>query len=322
MTTRHDIHRVSQIQPEDYDLVLCYALSSMQGGWPVPAVGINCEIEKRHEVEREDGTKVSVNGEHAADGRCCVVGMRQAGVRFAEHGGPGTCTVCGTHHTYGDIWAHRPTGEHIFVGHQCADKYELIADRREFERELGKVRVRSAREHEKAMREEERAAFLDAHDGLREALETDHEIVRDIKDRFENGRYTSLTERQIALVFKLHHEANRPARPEEKHVPAPIESGRQTVEGEIVSVKFRDSRYGGSFKLTVKVHTPEGSWLAWGTCPAVFIDAAPDGHVNKLRGAVVQFDAKLKQGRDAHFALFSRPTKAAVVELKEVDEAA
>jgi hypothetical protein len=298
MSNRTDIHRVSNIKPEEYVLWFCYALASTQDGWPVPSVNINCALH---------GQKT-----HSPNGQCCVIGMRLAGVKMAEHGSVGSCTVCGTAHLYGDVWLHEPSGEHIFVGHQCADKYELIADRRDFQKALGNVRVQSAREHEKAMREEDRNAYIDSVTGLREALETDHNIVRDIKDRFLNGRYTSLTEKQESLVLSIWERSKLP-KVVETHVAAPVEAKRQTVEGEIVSIRFKDSYYGGSFKLTVKVHTPEGTWLAWGTCPKALIDSAPDGHTNKLHGATVRFVAKLKQGRDAHFALYSRPSKVELV---------
>jgi hypothetical protein len=320
---RSDTHRVSQIRPEEYTLVLCYALASTQDGWPVPSIGVNCELDRRTYVKNPDGTETVVNGTHSEDGRCCIIGMRRAGLKFAEHGGTGKCTVCGTHFTYGDVWFHEPTGEHIHVGHTCSDKYNLIADRREFERELGKARVRSAREHEKAMKQEARDAFLDSEPGLREALETDHDIVRDIKDRFENGRYTSLTEKQVALVKKLHRESKRP-RVEETNVPAVIAKGRQTVEGEVVSVKFQDGYYGVTCRMTVKVRAEGGVWLVWGTCPQSLLDEEGNKGGRRLRGSTVRFDAKLKQGRDPHFALLSRPTKATVVEWapEDVEEAA
>jgi hypothetical protein len=313
--TRTDIHRVSQIKPEEYVIVFSYALASTSDGWPVPSFRINCALDKRHEVDGQ-----IVNGTHHKNGNCCVIGLRQSGKKLAEHGAPGTCTICGTWHIYGDVWRHESTGEHIFVGHQCADKYNLIADRRAFEKALKGVRVRSVREHEKAIRHEERQNFIDAHDGLRDALETDHRIVRDIKDRFLNGRYTTLTEGQLNLVMKLYRESLRP-QVVEHHVPAPIEAGRQVVEGTVVSVKCYDGNYGLTFKITVKVHTDEGTWLAWGTCPTSLLDAEGNVGGKKLRGAKVRFAAKLKKGRDDHFALFSRPTQAEVVEWAKNDAA-
>ncbi len=60
-------------------------------------------------------------------------------------------------------------------------------------------------------------------------------------------------------------------------------------------------------KGTIKVHTDAGVWLAWGTLPAALLDAQPSV------GDVVEFTATLKRGRDAHFALYSRPTGGEIV---------
>lgn len=321
-TARTDLHRPSTIKPEEYSLVLSYSLPSVCGGWPVPSFGINCALDKRHEVtDPETGKKRMVNGECDGSGRCCVIALRQSGRKFAPTGTTGKCSVCGTGFVYGDVWEHGPSGEHIHIGHQCADKYELIADRREFERTLEGVRVRSAREHEKAMKDEQRQAYIDSVEGLRAAFETDHDIVRSIKESFFSSKWTSLTPKQERLVLKLYRESLRPKKAEQPKVPAVIASGRQTVEGEVVSVRFKDSYYGGSFKLTVKVEAEGGVWLAWGTCPSALLDAEGNQGGNRLKGSKVRFDAKLKQGRDDYFALFSRPTKAVVVEWAPEDEA-
>jgi hypothetical protein len=50
--------------------------------------------------------------------------------------------------------------------------------------------------------------FLRQNPGLEAALQTDHRIVRDIRDSF--FRFGRLSEKQIALVFKLHKEATEP----------------------------------------------------------------------------------------------------------------
>nr|NIO76640.1 hypothetical protein [Armatimonadota bacterium] len=140
------------------------------------------------------------------------------------------------------------------------------------------------------------------HPGLAEALETDHHIVRDIAYRFR--RFCELSPKQIALVMKLHNEAMNPE-PEEKHVPAP--EGRKTFRGIVVSQKVHDNGYGSQVKITVKVETPEGSWLAWGTCPALILDSRPLG-IYDLRGSEVEIRATLSRSdRDEHFAFMKRP---------------
>lgn len=323
---RNDIHRPAVLAPEDYKLRLSYSFPSTFGGAPVPGMGINCVTELSRESVDENGKKVIIPGEHAEDGRCCIVGYANSDAKFAEHGGSNNCTLCGSFFLHGDIWEHMPSGEHIYLGHICAEKYSFIAERREYEKAMDGLRVRSVREHEKAMKQEAREAYIDRVENLRAALEVDHKITRSIKESFFSSKYTRLTERQEALVLNLYRESLRPKRKEEPTVPAVIEDGRQVVEGEVVSVRYKDSFYGGTFKLTVKVPGDGGVWLAWGTCPTSLLEAsgkrAGNGEAaSYLRGAKVRFSAKLKRGRDAHFAVFSRPTKASVIEWAEEDAA-
>lgn len=317
---RTDPHRPGAIRPRDYTFVLHYSLASTLDGWPVPAVGVNCEIERRKDHHDENGAFHAINGSHAADGRCCVLGLRSRPDlwRFASHGGTGKCTVCGTCYTHGEIWQHDPTGELIHVGHVCAAKYELFADYSDHELALMRVRNAVGAQIQRAVnakrRDDERAELEAAHPGISADLETDHPIIRDIAARLSYG----LSDKQVALVRKLAAEVRNP-RPEEPKVAAPRPAGRITVEGVIVSTKVHDSDfYGTSYKMTVKVTTEAGAWMAWGTVPEALFDqltdCGPDGKLALLRGRKVRFDCALKPGREPHFALISRPTKARLVE--------
>jgi hypothetical protein len=262
-------HRPSQIIAEDYEYVLSYSLATQVDGWPIPPINIDLVVELQN-------TKPFVTR------------------------GPGKCTVCGTHFIYGDVWVHRPTGEHIHIGHECADKYSLIAERADWEAENGAVRRKAAREHGREMKRERREAFLAEFPGLEEDLQTDHPIVEDIAARFK--RYPSLSEKQIELVRKLAHEARNP-KPEEKYVSAP--TGKQTFRGKVVSVKAQETMYGTSLKATIKIETPEGIWLAWGTAPQGLLDATSNH--GGLRGCEVEIKATLERGRDDHFVFMKRP---------------
>lgn len=215
----------------------------------------------------------------------------------------GKCSVCGAHFNYGDLWLHEPTGELITVGHDCADKYSLMADRSAFELEVGNAKAARAAEIEKVEKAEAEAAFFPQHPGLEEAFACSHNIVQDIKARF--AKWGNISDKQVALVLKLAAEAAapKPIVVEEAHTSAP--EGRVTFTGTVVAVKNVDTEYGWQTKVTVKVETPEGSWLAWGTCPAAILSQTTnDGGV---RGKRVEITATLKRGRDAHFALMSRP---------------
>lgn len=318
MAKRSDKHSVGSIVPEDYTYVLSYNLGTTEDGWPVPSFRVNCGLDRR--VLGPKGEALE-SGKHDEDGRCCVVGLLHiARVPFAPHGGTGKCSVCGAAFVYGDIWRHKD-GEHIHLGHTCAEKYEMLAERGDFDASYEAHKRATAARRLAEENRVERETFLDAHPGLREALSVEHYIVKDIAGRFQS--YRSLSDAQVALVLKIAREASQP-KTEEKHVSAP--EGRVVVRGTVVSVKCEEGAYGDVWKMTVKVTTPDGTWLAWGTCPESLqiegAKAAPGNLRAGLRGALVEFTATLKRGRDAHFALFSRPTKARVVELARVSEAA
>jgi hypothetical protein len=186
MSKRNDIHRPGAIVPRDYDYVMSYSLPSTCGGDPVPAVNLD------------------------------EVRVLMAHEKFAPTGDVGKCSVCGAWFIYGDIWVHE-NGEHIHLGQDCAFKYGLQKDRSDFELKLERARRAAGVAAAKIRNSAERLRFLAEHPGLDKALETDHRIVRDIAERFI--QYRSLSEKQIALVFKLAgeerdrqlHEANHSA---------------------------------------------------------------------------------------------------------------
>jgi hypothetical protein len=155
--------------------------------------------------------------------------------------------------------------------------------------------------------------FLSEHDGLEQALTADHDITRDLAEKL--GRYGSLSERQVDLAFRLYARAYGPQR-QETNIPAP--TGKQTIQGKIVSAKSVEGPFGYSVKITVKVDTGAGVWLCWGTCPAGLLTDL-DGigvPLESLKGREVKFNATLVPGgRDTHFAFFKRPTKPQTISL-------
>lgn len=317
-TARTDAHRPSAIVPADYDYVLSFSLATTDDGWPVPAININCETRISAIAHNADGSVTVTQRQHRADGRCCVIGIKQHGGVFATDAGPGRCSVCGTHYVYGDVWFHRPTQEYICLGHDCADKYSLLADRSEWEMENLRTRDGLAKELARKQNDEERAAFLAKHPGLSEALECQHNIVRDIAQKFIT--YRALSEKQIALVFKLANEAATP-KPAEQHVAAP--TGKTTFRGTVVSAKSQESQYGTSIKITVKVSTPEGTWLAWGTAPSAILNSFEGyDYAAVLRGCEVEITATLEAGKEPHFVFMKRPRGKVTKKVEAVQSAA
>ena len=275
MTKRTDSHRPSAIIPSDYSYVLSYHLATTVDGWPVAPFNIDAVIE----LQRTHP--------------------------FAKTGSLGKCSVCGAHFIYGDIWRH-DGGEHIHIGWECAEKYEMLVDRSAFELEASRRKSAAAAKGLRTHNAQLRAAFLAEHAGLEEALKTPHDIVADIAARFQ--QWNTISDKQIALVMKLAAEAAAPQR-REAHIPAP--TGRQTFRGVVVSTKSQEGGYGVEYKMTVKVTTSEGTWLAWGTIPNALLESVPvgdRGRIYTLRGLEVEITATLTRGKDEHFAIAKRPT--------------
>jgi hypothetical protein len=295
---RTDPHRPGAIVPAEYRYVLSYNLATAMDGWPIPAFGINCAIDRL----KIDATGHGVEaGKHNEDRRCCVVGLRTApGAKFAATGSSGKCSICGAIFVYGDVWQHEPTGEFIHLGHTCAAKYEMLADRSAWELENGRARDAAAAQVTRRQREEARDAFLVANPGLGDDLGLEHRILQDLAAKLY--RWGSLTDPQVTLARKIAGEVRNPP-PAELVVPAPEGNGI-TVRGRVVSVKTHESMYGDVQKMTIKVTTPEGVWLAWSTVPDGLYDGTP------LRDREVELVGNLTRGSDAHFAFCKRPRKA------------
>lgn len=268
---RTDVHRPSTLVPADYEQHVDYDCG---GGWMEPPIGVDC-TRPIPTFDAQGRSTGSYRGTHGTGDRCCF--MRAIEVAHAEgravFGGLGTCGVCGAHFRYGTMFKHTPTGALVNMGHDCADKYAMMYDQSATERERGRMDRALATAVRRQQNEAERAAFLDKHPGLATDLEVDHPIVRDIAAKFIT--YRTLSDKQVALVQKLAHEVRNP-KPEaerEKNVTAPVGKGIDFL-GTIVSAKLRTGDWGTSWKITVKVTTPDGVWLAWGTAPSILMDYA------------------------------------------------
>jgi hypothetical protein len=224
----------------------------------------------------------------------------------------GKCGICGARFRYGDIWTHIPTGDIVHVGHDCAEKYAMLADRDDFNAALEQLKRKRAAFIEETRRNDAKQYFLSCHPTLEEDLKVEHRIILDIKSRFD--RYGSLSPAQVALVAKLATEARSKVNaPQETYVECP--TGRQVIRGIMVSSKPHESDFGIVIKITIKIVTPDGIWLAWGTKPTSLFASSKEDEARV--GDEIELTGTLKQGRDKHFAIFSRPAKARIVKRRE-----
>lgn len=268
------------------------------------------------------------------------------GERGAKIHGDGNlfqCDICGARYKYGSLFQHNPTNEVIVIGHDCADKMALAFDHIAAGRIQDEAKAfRNARRKSLARKNKLRAwingelvgSNLAPTKELLSALNVarGQYIVKSIRAdlvKWIDGRYPGLSIKQAALVIKLADEVRNP-KPEEKHVALPVDGERIVVEGEVVSAKTVSSMYGDTVKIVVKVSTPEGSWLVYGTRPSSLYDDLNEEFTAKceaaslagekcpewttLKGRTVSFTAKVVKGnKDEHFGFFSRPTKATLV---------
>ena len=309
MSKRTDPHRPGIIVPAHYRYVMSYSLPTSSGGCPIPGFRHNCE---RDLAEYETG-KAPKMGEHAPGGMCCVKALTTIlNVKFTDLGCAGKCSICGARYIEGDVWFHEPTGEHIHLGHNCAEKYEMLADRSAYELAHNRFRAAQAVNVLKVKKEKWRETFLAKHAGLAEAIEGDHYIIKDIKRRFTSA--CTISDKQVALVMKLFGEINKP-KPnydQEKHVEAPV-GKRVEFAGKIVSRKVVENDFGATVKITIKVETPEGTWLTYGTAPGDLQEAVYKSG-REWRGVAVKLRATLQAGdKDKHFCFMKRPTMLAAI---------
>lgn len=280
-TKRTDPHRPGTIIPADYvySLSFWYGSSECPDGYGLEDLAQLCDTHPRFRDAEE------------ANGRC---------------------DVCGSRYTHGGAFVHRPTGQTILVGRDCAAKYGMLVNFAGFDAVKEMAKRATAAALTARRNRTRREAFLAANSGLSESLTCGHRITNDLSDKLT--KYGSLSEAQINLAHKLHSELWCPVRPREINVPAP--EGRVTVRGTIVKADSREG-FRGEYviKITVKVVTDAGTWLCWGTAPRALLDAAHHAARGNagLKGLEVAFTATLKRGRDAHFALFSRPTGGDIV---------
>ncbi|HUV10810.1 MAG TPA: hypothetical protein VMX12_07500 [Acidimicrobiia bacterium] len=299
MAVRSDPHRPSVIDPSAYEYVGVF----YQGASDEEHIAYAREID---ELEANAGFEFSEIPFYA-DGN------------FAQKH---SCDHCGARFAHGVVYRYKVSGEFIAIGHICASGLDLALDvasraRRAAERSAKAAKSRNANAAF-------RAEVLAAHDGLAEALDADHYIVEDIARRFY-GSKPSLSEKQIALVFKLAAEAKVRAAEREAFEAASIpviEGNGIEISGEVLSVKWRDDAFGGSLKMLV---LDDRLFKVWGSVPAAIKHVIlGDGEWRGLeRGDRVAFVANVERSNDDEsFGFFKRPRRASILSNDDQEVAA
>jgi hypothetical protein len=222
-----------------------------------------------------------------------------------------TCDICGARFTYGVAYRHKPTGEIINIGHDCASNSLFPgATSVEHAKKLAAERTKSAKTE--AANKIYRAEVLSENPELEEAFKTEHHIVEDIRRRFY-GSKPQLSPKQIALVLKIaREERERAENPPEPEITSDVITGSKVpIQGKILSTKWQESQYGSTLKMLVR---DDRGFKVWGSVPSKVLDSVNGSE--DLKGRHVSFTAgtiDVSQD-DSTFGFFKRPTKATLTD--------
>jgi hypothetical protein len=282
MTIRTDIHRPSAIVPADYSFIACDSLYS--NAMDVPFIRAQRAVITAHQA--------------------------RTGGAWSNHEHGGTCHVCGAAAMYLAVYHHTPTNTYIQTGEDCADKMSLgqPAAFRCIREEV--KRDREAQAGKRKAQEVLAAADLSAAWTVYttpHAPAYEENTISDIVGKLV--RYGSVSDKQLAFVRRLlaaipERAVKVAARAVEQAAaaPVPVTDARIVIEGEVLSKKVVEGRFGSVLKMLVK--TDAGTKL-WGTVPAA---------ISPEKGDRVKLVAKVEPSKDdPKFGFFSRPAQAVIV---------
>jgi hypothetical protein len=283
MAKRTDIHRPSNpdFDPQEYKYIAAFDLA-----WH-PSI--------------ETAMAAAIRGLWRQEILVDLIKNHQA--KWAEHVTAQSmkCGHCGTRVVYVALLLHEPTNELIEVGEIClGNRFSLSAN------QFKSLREASAQRRAESKNAEKRAALLEEHPELVAAMESDNSFIKDVMRKFK--RYAELSDRQIAavktaLIRDAEWEVKKAAEQKEMESAKDAPSGRIEITGEILSIKYRDSFYGGGFKITIK--TTDG-WKLWVSRPSALKEVEVGDTVSMTAMVTPSND-------DPKFAFGKRPSKAVLV---------
>lgn len=242
--------------------------------------------------------------------------------------GTGQCAHCGSWLRYGVVLRDVRDGAHLQVGQDCAsNRFALTEgqwadkkaklDRMREQALAGEKRIAARGEHPEATAILE--MFISEFEATGRRGERWGDFLADVGWRFQ--RDGQLSQAQADAVVRIFAEdiaraESRAYQQEEREAAGPVPTGKGVeLEGEVVSLKWRDNQWGGSLKMIVKL--PNGSRV-WGTCPSALEEALAEaeGRDNFIEleyagGARVRFVANVEAADDdPSFGFFKRPRSA------------
>jgi len=288
--TRTDVHSPANLITEDYEYFWCFDNNPEP---PAPGPFVNISNEFLQEI---------------------VTGIQKSPVSERSYH---QCHHCGARIRYVALLKHLPTGAIIAVGETCLDnRFELATAefhklRKQAQLDREAHRIKTAAEEQLSELDPDLVDCLakkDPETYVNEFTQAAraHHIVSDIRRKL--WLYGSISVGQVNLVGKLiiqeqEAQARKAEREAEVKVDAP--EGRFEIVGTVVSRKWKDSDFGGNYKIVVKVEEEDGIWLAYVTEPS---------RIETERGDVVKLTATwTRSDTDPSFAFGKRPSKPSIV---------
>ena len=244
--TRQDVHRVSQINPEDYDFVTVLVPVSDEA--------------RIYGISEPIGTEELIQHQNATNGKWALQTNQ--------------CHVCGAYHKTSAVWWHRDLNEYIRTGKDCAEKMETRV-----KGEFKKAADQESARLKKMERDQKKKAGIEALKKTyvgREALEIYRTSIVKWEEKVHRTyqtlddvvtsilKYGKLSENQLNFLEKLISKMYCHYIPDQ-NIPL-LKPGRQTITGTIVSLREAENYgpYPGSAKMLLQT-----SWgqKIWATAP-------------------------------------------------------
>lgn len=214
-------------------------------------------------------------------------------------GEPWRCSCCGHGIKYACEVVHPPSNQRVCIGRDCAAsiiKHQGLGNRIEGLSIALSQRGEARRLRASWLAENPQHAEIHAW----AAEQPSGGIARDVWAKI--ARYGSISEKQIALLYRLREQAaEKAAEKAAEPVPtAPLEEGRRTVECTVLGTRTQESQYGTQYKMLVRLACANKVWL---TIPSAAGDVK--------RGDVLKLTATFQRSQDdPHFGFGSRPKVA------------
>lgn len=307
---RTDVHRPSEIVPEDYVYV-----------------GVeHVKIENLGDVYFAQDQRRNIEAH-----------MARTGGNYSHHAHGGNCMVCGNafaHYTV--LFYHPKSNSYVRMGQDCAEKVDCMNTEAFRALTLLKDGVAAARQLKAGKAKAQQIlndlglskAFVIYSAGPSASKSQEEDTVFNIVSKLVT--YGSLSDKQVDFVHTLLDRIER--RPEieaqraaERAAAAdvPVTDKRVTVRGTIITKKNQEG-FRGQVVTKILVKT-EAGYKLWGTLPSAIEGYAARMVDDVLRpafagaqvGDVVEFNARIERSKDdPKFGFFSRPTQAEIVEAK------